>query len=697
MLNQPFQSSSWLKSAGIIKLGVILAIAVLFAVVWIGWFQKNEVSNNNQERAELYAKVLEEHALRTIELSNLAISSVSDLIASNENPDAAEARMFMDQAVFSMTFLRSMAWVDLHGKVVASTHSQAEGSTIPVAQLLTDDTINGTTIGRLTRGRHFMDLANPQGSSSAAEVYSLPILKPLQIKGQDAGLIVALVNPDFFENFQHLVLDHEAFAVGLFHYDGHLIAGTNMPGSPGEMLRRAPQMEGMLVERAQAFYLGQGYGPGEQMVAFRSSRSWPILTVVERRLTHVNQAWLKRMTWFFSVAFAVLIMIAILTRAAWKSAISKESAQRQVVSQLSFIEQLLETVPLPVYMVDTQGVLTLVNRAWEGFIGLRRESVLGRPISEFLSERDHANQVLRDRQVLETGEQVSYEWSVTLQSGESRDVILTKVPVPNDSGGGYRGVLGVAMDVTDFLVAERVTREAKDSAEQASKAKSEFIANISHELRTPLQSILGFSEIGQMRAEQQTKLSDMFREIHLSGQRMLALVNNLLDIAKIESAEQSYDIQSVNANLVIRKVCDELFPLIQGRGLEINDMFSRDTIMAQADPVRLHQVLINVMANAIKFSPEGGVITLIVEPHQAGVRLSVADQGCGIPPSELEQIFEPFVQSSETKDGSGGTGLGLAICKKIIQGMGGDIHASNQPSGGAVFHIDLPFAGILKY
>jgi signal transduction histidine kinase len=199
-----------------------------------------------------------------------------------------------------------------------------------------------------------------------------------------------------------------------------------------------------------------------------------------------------------------------------------------------------------------------------------------------------------------------------------------------------------------------------------------------------------------MRAEQQTKLSDLFREIHLSGQRMLALVNNLLDIAKIESAEQSYDIQPVNVTLIVRKVCDELFPLIQGRGLRIHDLFSHHTIMAQADPLRLQQVLINVMANAIKFSPEGGVITLAVEPYLAGVRLSVADQGCGIPPSELEQIFEPFVQSSETKDGSGGTGLGLAICKKIIQGMGGEIHAGNQPSGGAVFHIDLPSAGSLK-
>ena len=692
MLNQPFLSPPWLKSAGIIKLGVLLAIAVLLAVILIGWFQKNEVNNNNQERAELYAKVLEEHALRTIELSSLAISSVSDLIASDANPDVSNARMFMDQAVYSVTFLRSMAWVGANGKVLASTHRQAEGGTVPVVKLLSDVRISGTTIGRLSRGRHVLDLADDQGSAPSAEVYSLPILKPMLINGQNAGWIVALVNPDFFENFQQLVLGDEAFAVGLFHYGGELLAATNMPGAPGEMLRRAPQMEGKLLERDQAFYVGQGYGVGEQMVAFRSSRAWPLLTVVERNLAFVNQAWLQRMTWFFSVAFAVLIVIAILTRAAWKNALSRELAQRQVVSQLSFIEQLLETVPLPVYMVDTKGVLTLVNRAWEGFMGLRRDRVLGRAVSEFLSDKDHANQILRDKQVLEQGEQVSYEWSVRLQSGESRDVILTKVPVPDDSGGGYRGVLGVVMDVTDFLVAERVTREAKESAEQASKAKSEFIANISHELRTPLQSILGFSEIGQMRAERQANLSDMFREIHLSGQRMLALVNNLLDIAKIESAEQTYDIQPVNVTLIIRKVCDELFPLIQGRGLRIHERFAHETIMAQADPLRLQQVLINLMANAIKFSPEGGEIALIVESHESGVRISVADQGCGIPPSELEQIFEPFVQSSETKDGSGGTGLGLAICKKIIQGMGGDIHASNQASGGAVFHIDLPFA-----
>ena len=689
MLNQPHQST-WLTSQGIIKLGVLLAVAVLIAVAWIGWFQKNEVSNNDQQRAELYAKVLEEHALRTIDLSNLAISSVSDLIASDDNPDAVDARMHMDQAVFSMTFLRSMAWIDPQGKVLACSHRQAEGNTIAINPHVTDRSDTGTLIGQLVRGRHFNDLADPKGAARSAEVYSLPILKPFQIKGKDAGYIVALVNPDFFENFQRLVLGEDAFSVGLFHYEGHLIAGTSMPGSPGEMLRRDPQMEGMLVQRDQAVYVGEGYVPGPLIVAFRSSRAWPVLTVVERQMTHLHHSWLQRMTWFFAVAFAVLIVIGVMTRAAWRSALSRQSAQRQVISQLSFIEQLLETVPLPVYMVDTKGELTLVNRAWEGFMGLNRDKVLGRPIKQFLSSQDHANQIMRDKQVLEQGKQVSYEWSVKLKNGESRDVVLTKVPVPDESDG-YRGVLGVMMDVTEFLEAERLTREAKESAEQASKAKSEFIANISHELRTPLQSILGFSEIGQMRAEQQAKLSDMFREIHLSGQRMLALVNNLLDIAKIESAEQSYDIHPVNVTHVIRKVCDELSPLLQGRGLRVKYVFSRDTMMAKADPLRLQQVLINVMANAIKFSPENGVITLIVEPHQAGVRLSVADQGCGIPPSELEQIFEPFVQSSETKDGSGGTGLGLAICRKIIHGMGGRIHASNQTSGGAVFHIDLPF------
>lgn len=691
MLKPALQPSSWIKSGGIIKLGVLLAIAVLLRGIWIGWFQKNEVINNDQQRAELYAKVLEEHAIRTIELTDLAISSVADLITSIDKSAPADARTHMDQAIFSMTFLRTLAWVDPNGKVLASTHRDAEGQTIPVTKWINDTKSMSTMVGQVVRGRYFTDLAAPNGVTSSTEVFSLPVLKPIQINGEHAGYVVALINPDFFENFQRLVLGNDAFAVGLFDYDGMLIAGTNMPMIPGQTLRRDPQMEGMLFERDQAIYMGQGYVPGELIVAFRSSRAWPVVTVVERQFKHVNEAWFEQMTWFFSVALAALIIIAVMTRAAWKSAISRESAQRQLVSHLSFVEELLETVPLPVYMVNKMGGLTLVNRAWESFMGLRREDVLGRPIVDFLSDSDYANQAMQDKEVLDLGKQVTVEWSVKKKNGEYRDVILYKVPVPDDAGG-YRGVLGVMTDVTEFLEAERVTREAKESAEQASKAKSEFIANISHELRTPLQSILGFSEIGQMRAEQQAKLSDMFREIHLSGQRMLALVNNLLDIAKIESAEQSYDIHPVNATQVVRKVCDELSPLIHGRGLRVKYVFARDTMMTRADPLRLQQVLINVMANAIKFSPEGGIITLMVELHQDGVRLSVADQGCGIPPSEVEQIFEPFVQSTETKDGSGGTGLGLAICRKIIHGMGGRIHASNQPSGGAVFHIDLPFA-----
>lgn len=690
MLNKPLHSSSWRKSVGIISLGLILGNAVLVAVGWIGWFQKNEVSNNDRLRAELYAKVLEEHAVRTIELSGLAISSVSDLIASDDQPSPSEARTYMDQAVSSMTFLRSMAWVDLQGKVIASTQRSAEGKTLNIRQFAPDEAGQGAVIGPLLRGRDFTDLNSTLSGDAGPKVFSLPILKTLQFGNHKAGYIVALINPDFFENFQVLVLGDEVFTVGLFHYDGQMIAGTNIPGTPGEMLRRDPQLEGMLVKRDQATYMGQGYMPGELMVAFRATRSWPILTVVERQQALVHQLWLKRMTWFFAVALAVLVVIAVMTRSAWKAAISRESVQRQVVSQLSFIEQLLETIPLPVYMVDTEGRLTLVNLAWERMMGLERDHVLGRLIREFLSDKDHANQVMRDKQALELGRQVSYEWTASLKNGQVRDVILTKVPVPDDAGG-YRGVLGVVTDVTEFREAERVTRVAKDAAEKTSKAKSEFIANISHELRTPLQSILGFSEIGQMRSEQQPRISNMFMEIHLSGQRMLALVNNLLDIAKIESAEQSYDIHPINVTSLIRKVCDELSPLWQGRGLTLKYVFGQDTIMAQADPLRLQQVFINVLANAIKFSPPNGVITFTAGLHQTGVRISIADQGCGIPPSELDQIFEPFVQSSETKDGSGGTGLGLAICKKIIHGMGGKISADNQPSGGAVFYIDLPF------
>ncbi|MFG6416627.1 ATP-binding protein [Roseateles sp. DC23W] len=365
-------------------------------------------------------------------------------------------------------------------------------------------------------------------------------------------------------------------------------------------------------------------------------------------------------------------------------------ADQQLQRQLAFSALLLEMSPLPVSMFDTAGRYVLVNQAWEDFVGRPRASVIGTQVGAFLSAQDAELHAEQDARLLAHGGKARYETQVLHRDGSRRDMVLTKVVVPGD-GGEPAGILCTLMDVSEFRDAERATREARDAAERASREKSAFVANISHELRTPLQAILGFSELGCVRGRDNARLAGMFNDIHHSGQRMLALVNDLLDVSKIESAVGTFELERCDLREIVQAVLREVDPLLAQRGLRVALTLADEPLIARLDPTRIHQAIRNVIANAIKFSPQDGALQVACLASESDtLTLTVADRGPGIPPGELESIFEAFVQSSRTQDGSGGTGLGLAICRKILDIHGGQIWADNRVGGGAVFTLVLP-------
>lgn len=367
----------------------------------------------------------------------------------------------------------------------------------------------------------------------------------------------------------------------------------------------------------------------------------------------------------------------------------REHAQQRLQSQLDFIGQLLEVMPLPVSMLDADNRYLSVNQAWEEFTGRRRADVTGKRAREYLTPEEAVLHDTRDRELLLRGGRVRYEAVVAHRDGSRRDVAISKSAVPG-ADGRPAGVLVAFMDVSEFRDAERAVREARDIAEEASRAKSEFIANISHELRTPLQSIIGFSELGSLRSSD-VRLGTMFHDIHAAGVRMLALVNDLLDVSKIESAVGTFHLERIDVRTLVREVLRELQPLLAERRLHVELDLCEAPLVAKVDPLRYQQVLRNLLANAIRFSQPGQAIEVAGDiDAENQVHLCVRDHGPGIPPGELEAIFEAFVQSSKTKDGSGGTGLGLTISRKIVAAHGGRIHAENAPGGGSAFHVRVP-------
>jgi signal transduction histidine kinase len=371
-------------------------------------------------------------------------------------------------------------------------------------------------------------------------------------------------------------------------------------------------------------------------------------------------------------------------------------AQGQLQAQLAFTELLLEVMPLPLSILDTQGATCRSTRPGKSSPAAGATRWLATMPRDQLSSSEAQAHDARDAELLQRGGRVRYDASTLHRDGTRRDLAITKAAVPG-ADGKPAGILVAFMDVSEFRQAERATREARDAAEEASRAKTEFVANISHELRTPLQSIIGFSELGLVRSGAQPKLGGMFGDIHAAGQRMLALVNDLLDVSKIESTVGTFHLERTDVRSLVRDVLGELKPCSMRGGSPWTFSSARVRWWPRWTPHASSRWCATCWPTPSASRPSGE--SLVIEGDidtDNRIHIRIADRGPGIPPAELDKIFEAFVQSSKTKDGSGGTGLGLAICRKILEAHGGEIRAENNPVCGSTFHIYLPARGFAE-
>jgi len=245
----------------------------------------------------------------------------------------------------------------------------------------------------------------------------------------------------------------------------------------------------------------------------------------------------------------------------------------------------------------------------------------------------------------------------------------------------------VAKRTEELAISEKLARDAN-------QAKSEFLANVSHELRTPMHGILSYSSLGESRigCVSSEKIKNYFQNIRISGERLLNLLNDLLDLSKLESGKLDLDIMEHNINELLHDCVAELAAKISEQGLKVEMLNPSKTIFAYFDRGRIFQVMINILSNAIKYSPVRSTIYINYFFQDNMLHVSITDQGIGIPADEIESIFDEFVQSKHqnTRSGMESTGLGLAICKKIILAHEGKIWVESKLNEGTTFSFKIP-------
>lgn len=417
----------------------------------------------------------------------------------------------------------------------------------------------------------------------------------------------------------------------------------------------------------------------------------------------------------------LLIYCVILISSVWATARafasrllaeSKAEQQHQIIGLL--LREFEENANDVLWETDARGYLTRITSRLQAALGLPAEKLTAAPLASLLatqqgglSSDDHLSlATLRDR----LSQQAPFRDVVVpvFTGGQKMWWSLTAKP-QFDNHGRQSGWRGVASNVSErvlaqealrtqherleVLVQERTTKlnQALNAAEAANRAKSLFLSSMSHELRTPLNAVLGYSQLMRMNKEASAETLTSAAEIESAGKHLLALVNDILDLARIESGKLEVHIENVELSGVLAESRRTLASLAQGHGvtLEIPDL----SALLKADPLRLRQVMFNLLSNAIKYNRAGGRVSVHGEPRpEQRYRITVRDTGHGIATHRMGELFQPFNRMGAEHGTIEGTGIGLVITKTLVEAMDGRIGAESVAGQGSAFWFELPLA-----
>jgi signal transduction histidine kinase len=394
---------------------------------------------------------------------------------------------------------------------------------------------------------------------------------------------------------------------------------------------------------------------------------------------------------FLSLGLGVTVSKAIakneleLSNKALQSEITeKEKAQEKVHHERQNLYQMLDSLPMAFHLQASDYTVPFANKVFRERFGDPQK----RLCHDLMHNRTQPCEVCTTFKVFDHGKNETTVWD----SQDGRTYITVCTPFTDADGSPL--VMEMALDITEQEDAKKAAIQAKVEAEKSNKAKTEFLTRMSHEFRTPMNAILGFGQLLDMDTENSltTIQRNNARHILKAGEHLLELINDILDLSKVESGNVSLSIEVFHIHSLITEVVMLLQPILEEHALVIKvDSADDPKLVVRADRVRLKQVLLNLMHNAIKYNRKGGNIFVSSKKLDGQkIQISVEDTGIGINPENLENIFKPFERGSSDIDHIEGTGIGLAISRKLTNLMKGSMDVQSDEGKGSCFSITLP-------
>ena len=376
-----------------------------------------------------------------------------------------------------------------------------------------------------------------------------------------------------------------------------------------------------------------------------------------------------------------------------------EAEQKQLAQRLRdqqfYTRSLFESNIDAIMTTDPSGIITDVNKQMEVLTGCTRDELIGAPFKNYFTDPDRAETSIK--LVLSEKKVTNYELTVRARDGKET-VVSYNATTFYDRDRRLQGVFAAARDVTERKRFEQALQEsnvelesAKSAAEKANLAKSDFLSSMSHELRSPLNAILGFAQLMESASPSPTaSQAASIAQILQAGWHLLKLINEILDLAVIESGKVSLSLEPVSLAEVMSECQAMMEPEAQQRGIRMTFPRFDDSVFVWADRTRLKQIVINLLSNAIKYNKEQGTVVVdctVISPERT--RISVKDTGAGLTPEKLAQLFQPFNRLGQEASGVAGTGIGLVVTKQLAELMEGVLGVESTVGMGSEFWVEL--------